>query len=67
MASMAMHAGSDIVQHIAGCRESSTDPPPQQAQIQRDRHQVVADFVGDVRGHLPQVGQAILARPARGS
>ena len=38
------------------------NPPPQEAQIQRDGHQIVADLVGDVRCHLPQIGQAILPR-----
>ena len=31
-----------------------------QAQVERDGHEVVADFVGHVRGHLAQVGQAVL-------
>ncbi len=54
-------AGGDLVQHVEAAAVAG-DPPPQQAQVERHGHEVVAHLVGDVRGHLAQVGQAVLPR-----
>ena len=50
--------GLDLVQNVQAARVVR-NPPPQQAHVERHRDEVVADFVGDVRRHPAQVGQAV--------
>ena len=59
VASSAVEASLDLVQHVEAAA-IVRHPPPQQAQVQRDGDQVVADLVGNVRGHPAQIGQAVL-------
>ena len=51
-----------ILSKMSRLPESSGNAPPQQAQVERHGDEVVADFVGDVRGHLSQLGQAVFPR-----
>ena len=53
-------AGHDFVEHIDAAA-IFVDAPPEQAQIELHRHQAVAHLVGDVRCHLPEIGQPIFA------
>ena len=53
-------AGHDFVEHIEAAA-IVVDSPPEQAEIQLHRHEAVADLVGDVRRHLPQVSEPIFA------
>ena len=52
--------GADFLQHFEAFRVAA-HAAAEHAQVERDRHQVVAHFVGHVRSHLAQVGQAVLA------
>ena len=52
--------GADFLQHVEAFRVAA-HPAAEHAQVERDRHQVVPHFMGHVRGHLAQVGQAVLA------
>ena len=52
--------GVDLFQHVQPFGVAG-QPAAEHAQIERYRHEVVADFVGHVRRHLTEVGQAVLA------
>ncbi len=52
--------GGEAGRHLSRCRGCPRRPTTaaQQAQVQRDWHQAIANFVRDVRGHLAQIGQS---------
>src|SRR5262249_25782098 len=51
----------DFVEHIQAA-SVVVDSASQEAEIELHRDQAVANLVSDVRGHLSQIGQTVLAR-----
>ncbi len=48
-------------ERVSSACSIASEATPQQTQVEGDRYQVVFDLMGDVRCHLTQVGQAVLA------